>query len=205
MHPLNIQEGFYHFQASHCPFFSLTCLYFPPPLAQTILAPLVLLPLANASILKHLPKSKVLNKKDLHKVRLILGWLSPPRSGDTRLTRYLNARIHYLISDFSHTVVRLKHGHLTLNAILAFPPFAYLCEVFIGVTPYISLFHYFFVDQTYAHTDSFWGKFISYFVPGLSAALTTLPRASSRNGSTGATWVFFDLANELYMCLIQLQ
>jgi hypothetical protein len=94
----------------------------------------------------------------------LLGWSAPGLAGRIRadavplgdlatgefvlFTSYISCGLAMPISPFFLLLLeefRLQVQHLTPHSILQAAIFAHLCEMFVGVAPYTSLFRYFFV------------------------------------------------------------
>jgi hypothetical protein len=103
-------------------------------------------------------------EEELNLVRGLLGWSAPGLAGRIRadavplgdlatgefvlFTSYISCGLALSISPFFLLLLeefRLQVQHLTPHSILQAAIFAHLCEMFVGVAPYTSLFRYFFV------------------------------------------------------------
>jgi hypothetical protein len=108
--------------------------------------------------------SRFQSKEALNLVRGLLGWSAPGLAGRIRagvaplgnlavgefvlFTSYISCGLALPISPFFLLLLEefgLQLQHLTPHSILQAAIFVHLCEMFIGVAPCTSLFHYFFV------------------------------------------------------------
>jgi hypothetical protein len=129
---------------------------------------------------------------ELNLVRNLLGWSAPAfaeriRAGATPLGD-LACGLALPISPFFLLLLEefgLQLQHLTPHSILQAAIFAHLCEMFVGVAPYASLFRYFFVLVKSRKSRDHLGAY--YFQTRTDSAMSYISPSAAQGGRTGAS------------------